>query len=68
MIAGVLVVVVVLGLWKLAWLLFDASLVWTVGVGWVAAALLPFAIRLASICLSPVEQTAYRRQAGQRQA
>lgn len=69
LIVGVLVAVVVLGLWKLIWLVFDGSFAWAVGVGWVVAALLPFAIRFVNVSLPPpAERAAYRPHADQRPA
>lgn len=59
LIAGVLVVVAVLALWGVAWLAFDTSLAWALAVGWVFAAFLPFAIRLATIRLLPTDPTVF---------
>lgn len=51
-ITGILVVIAMLAVWQLAQLAFGASLMWGVLVGWSLIALLPFAIRVASLCCS----------------
>lgn len=51
-ITGLLVVMVMLAVWELASLVFGGSLMWGVLFGWSLIALLPFAIRLASLCCS----------------
>ncbi|MDP2811877.1 MAG: hypothetical protein Q8O34_17195 [Rhodocyclaceae bacterium] len=56
LIAGILVVALILALCKLAWLIFDASPLVAVMVGWIAAALLPFVIRFVVIRLLPKDQ------------
>lgn len=51
-ITGILVVVVMLSILELVWLVFGASVMWSVLVSWVFIALLPFVIRIASLCCS----------------
>jgi hypothetical protein len=61
LIAGVLVVIALVCLWLLTWLVFNASLLWVLVVGWAIAALLPFVIRVVSMRLLSSDETALRR-------
>jgi hypothetical protein len=58
LIAGVLVVIALVCLWLLTWLVFNASLLWVLVVGWAIAALLPFVIRVVSMRLLSSDETA----------
>lgn len=49
-ITGILVLVVMLAILELVWLVFGTSVMWSVFVGWMFIALLPFVIRIASLC------------------
>jgi len=61
LIAGVLVVIALVCLWLLTWLVFNASILWVLVVGWGIAALLPFVIRVVSMRLLSSDETALRR-------
>jgi hypothetical protein len=61
LIAGVLVVIALVCLWLLTWLVFNASILWVLVVGWVIAALLPFLIRIVSMRLLSSDETALRQ-------
>lgn len=59
-ITGILVVMVMLGLWELIWLMFGTSVMASLLFGWAAIALLPFGIRVASLCCTqPTDRTAH---------
>ena len=60
LITGVLVVIALVCLWVLAWLVFNASLLWVV-VGWAIAALLPFVIRVVNMRLLSSDETTLRQ-------
>ncbi len=53
LIAGVLVVLVVAGLFKLLWMYIHAPIVWVVLVAWLVLPMLPFVIRLFTLRMSP---------------
>jgi hypothetical protein len=53
LIAGVLVVLVVAGLFKLLWMYIHAPIVWVVLVAWLVLPVMPFVIRLFTLRLSP---------------
>lgn len=52
LIAGLLVAVVVAGLFKLLWLTIHAPLAWIVVLAWLVLPVLPFAIRWMTLRLS----------------
>lgn len=52
LIAGILVVLIVAGLFKLLWLSINAPFFWIALLAWLVLPLLPFAIRLVTLCLS----------------
>lgn len=56
LIAGVLVVVLLAGLFLLLWKFIHAPLMWVVVVGWLVLPLLPFALRLFSLRLTPTDR------------
>jgi cyanate permease len=53
LIVGLLVVLMVAGLFKLLWLSINAPIVWVVLLAWLLLPVLPFVIRLIALRLSP---------------
>jgi hypothetical protein len=53
LIAGVLVVLVVAGLFKLLWMYIHAPIVWIALLAWIVLPLIPFVIRLFTLRMSP---------------
>jgi hypothetical protein len=53
LIAGVLVVLVVAGLFKLLWMYIHAPIVWIALLAWIVLPLTPFVIRLFTLRMSP---------------
>lgn len=53
LIAGLLVVLMVAGLFKLLWMSIHAPIVWIVLLAWLLLPVLPFFIRLITLRLSP---------------
>ncbi|MEW6513553.1 MAG: hypothetical protein AB1443_06080 [Pseudomonadota bacterium] len=52
LIAGLLVVLMVAGLFKLLWMYIHAPIIWVVLVAWLLLPVLPFVIRLFTLRLS----------------
>lgn len=52
LIAGLLVVLMVAGLFKLLWMFINAPIVWVVLLAWLLLPVLPFVIRLFTLRLS----------------
>jgi cyanate permease len=53
LIAGLLVVLMVAGLFKLLWMSINAPILWVVLLAWLLLPVLPFVIRLFTLRLSP---------------
>jgi hypothetical protein len=60
-ITGFLMLVVLAGMWTLAWTVFDASVTVVVILCWVSAALLPFVVRTVSLFLLHQDRTVFHR-------
>jgi hypothetical protein len=56
LIAGVLVVLVVAGLFKLLWMYIHAPIVWIALLAWIVLPLTPFVIRLFTLRLTSTKQ------------
>lgn len=56
LIAGVLVVLMAAGLFKLLWLYIHAPILWVVLAAWIILPIMPFVIRLFSLRLSPAKR------------
>lgn len=58
LIAGLLVVLAAAGLFRLLWLYIHAPIFWVVVAAWLVLPLVPFAIRMFSMYLSPRKREA----------
>lgn len=56
LIAGILVVLIIVGSFKLLWMAIHAPFVWVVLVAWLVLPILPFALRLLTLRLEPTKR------------